>query len=109
MHSAPPEWVTRISLACIEVAYGRRSIQQLRPLMTRTALRNLEILQLVRQRSIAPHTKISVGPVRICAPSAYALEVSLTVTLDRRAFPFAMRLEDSHGQWIIAAIEMGPH
>ncbi|MEN9710689.1 MAG: hypothetical protein RL441_681 [Actinomycetota bacterium] len=109
MHFAPPEWVSRISLACVEVAYGRRSIQQLRPLMTRTALRHLEILQQVRQRSISPNTKIAIGPVRICAPSTFALEVSLTVMLDRRAFPFAMRLELQHDQWVIAAIEMGPH
>ena len=108
--SAPhPEWIARVTLACLEVAYGRRSVQQLRSITTRTAIRKLELLQQTRSDIARHHLSISCGPVRICAPSQDALEVSATAVLGHKAFPLAIRMEYLESRWTVCEIEMGPH
>ena len=107
--SPPPEWIARITLACVEVAYGRRSIQQLRSITSRTAMRRLELLQQTRSTTGSQHVPISCGPVRISAPAIGVLEVSCTVAFGSKAFPLALRLEYLESRWTICAIEMGPH
>jgi hypothetical protein len=109
MQPVPPEWVARVCFACVEVAYGRRNIRQLAPLMTKPALRTLEILQQTRSGKTAQQAKLSIGPVHIASPAASVLEVSMTVCLDSKAFPFALRFEYRETQWVICAMEMGPH
>ena len=105
----PPEWIARVTLACVEVAYGRRSVNQLRTVTTRAALRKLELLQQTRRDVSAQNLAVTCGPVRISTPVKDAIEVSVTVTVGRRAFPLALRLENLEGRWLICEIEMGPH
>jgi hypothetical protein len=107
--SPPPEWIARVTLACVEVAYGRRSLNQLRSVTTRAAIRKLELLQQTRRDFASQNIAVSCGPVRISAPVKDALEVSVTVIVGRKAFPLALRLEHSESRWLICEIEMGPH
>lgn len=110
MNSAPPpEWVARIVFACVEAVYGRRNIQQLRTLTNQRTLQSLQIMQAARSRRLSSHQRLGIGSPRITSPVPRVLEVSVSVFVDQRAFPCALRLEQRDTRWVITAIEMGPH
>ena len=105
----PPEWVARIVFACVEAVYGRRNIQQLRTLTSQRTLQSLQIMQATRSRRLSAHQRLGIGNPRIASPVPRVLEVSVSVYVDQRAFPCALRFELRDTRWVITAIEMGPH
>jgi hypothetical protein len=105
-----------IAQATVEVLAGTRSVQQLarwldqrsfEALQLRTALTRSHASGASALRSRQLHRNPTVRSVRACPVREGVYEASLVVTELARSRAIAIRLEERHGVWKVAAMEIG--
>jgi hypothetical protein len=104
-------WARQFIQAALEAAAGRRPVNQL------VRWTSEEVFSLLSRRAALaarlgstgspPSGACLVRSVRLCRPTASAVEAS-AVVLDRGRYrAVALRLEDADGRWRVTALEIG--
>lgn len=107
----PAAWARQFVQAALEAAAGRRPVNQL------VRWTSEEVFSLLSRRAALaarlgstgspPSGACLVRSVRLCRPTASAVEAS-AVVLDRGRYrAVALRLEDTDGRWRVTALEIG--
>lgn len=105
----PGLWGRRLLIGIIETAGGRRPLQQLAALLSRSVIQGLgadfeRAAQLRR-----PHWThaATVRTVRTCEPAEGVAEVCATVQVGPRVRAVALRLEAHDGRWRCTRLQLG--
>jgi hypothetical protein len=105
----PAPWGQRLLIGVIEVAGGRRPLQQLSALMSYPVARGLGTD--FERAAAAGHRHwthaATVRSVRASQPAAGVAELCATVVHGRRVRAVAMRLEDRAGRWQCTRLQLG--
>lgn len=113
VHSAnlpdPAAWGHRLMIGIIETAGGRRPLQQLAALLSRSVAHGLgadfeRAAQLRR-----PHWThaATVRSVRVCEPADGVAELCAVVQVGPRVRAVALRLESYEGRWRCTRLQLG--
>ena len=105
----PEGWARRLLLGVIEIAAGRRPMQQLSALMSPVVAAGLrDDFERAARRS-TPHWThaAAVRSVHATEPAAGVAEVCATLQAGRRVRAVALRLEERQGQWRCTKLQVG--
>ena len=105
----PAEWTRRLLIGVIETAAGRRPLQQLAALVSRSVAYGLANDFDRSARSGRRHWigGASVRTVRSTEPADGVAEVSATLRCGNRVRAVAVRLEIRHGRWCCTRLVLG--
>lgn len=104
----PVSWVARISLACIEVLHGKRSVAQVRKICSHRVAQDLLIKQSVLSAR-KNWSQVRILKVKFAAGNKDSVEVTINFEHNTRVYPMALNLAQSKDGWKIQACEIGPH
>lgn len=105
----PAEWTRRLLVGVIETAAGRRPLQQLAALVSRSVAYGLAADFDRAARSGRRHWIGAAGmrSVRATEPADGVAEVSATLRCGTRVRAAAVRLEIRHGRWCCTRLVLG--
>ena len=105
----PEGWARRLLLGVIEIAAGRRPMQQLSALLSPAVAAGLreDFERAARRRS--PHWThaAAVRSVHASEPADGVAEVCATLQAGRRVRAVALRLEERQGRWRCTRLQVG--
>jgi len=105
----PALWGRRLLAGIIETASGRRPLQQLAPLLSRSVAQGLgaDFERAAQRRRAHWTTAAAVRSVRACEPAEGVAELCATVQVGPRVRAIAMRLESHDGRWRCTRLQLG--
>lgn len=104
---ALPDRARRVLRFVAEVLDGRRSVDQLAPLLSAPALRYLRALTAERPTTTTTaRTGSQVQSVRVAQPTAHAAEVAARIRINGRDRALAARFDRPAGSWSCTTLRL---
>lgn len=104
----PSALVCTVARAALEGVLGQDVLHLLYRWVSTEVLESLQRQQtLARRTGVVARGSVHIARVRLCRVAPGAVETAVVAREGERAHPIAMRLEATHGKWLVTALDVG--